>query len=171
MNRPFRLRSTAPSLTRVALTAALAALPLTSLAGCGGTASHLAAPTNFLELDEPGESYAQRATSAEGVVLAVREVQNDPYGPLAFWVEAIKRRMRNVRGYALVEERDVRAASGEAGKQLRFGHDEAGGPYHFWLTVFVTDDYVFVVEAGGKKDLFETAQPEIERALAAYRID
>ena len=143
----------------------------TGLYACGGTASHLVAPTNFLELDEPGESYAQRATSAEGVVLAVREVETAPYGPLAFWVEAIKRRMRNVRGYALVEERDVRAASGEAGKQLRFGHDESGGPYHFWLTVFVTDDYVFVVEAGGKKDLFEAAQPEIERAIAGYRVD
>ena len=148
----------------------VAALAL-ALAACGGTASHLAAPANFLELGEPGESYSQRATSAEGVVLAVREVDNDPYGPLAFWVEAIKRRMRTVRGYALVEEKDVRAATGEAGKQLRFGHDEAGGPYHFWLTVFVTDDHVFVLEAGGKKDVFEAAQPQIERAIAAYTID
>ena len=168
MTRHPRLRATAPSTARVVLAALLASVSLTA---CGGTASHLVAPTNFLELDEPGESYAQRATSAEGVVLAVREVENAPYGPLAFWVEAIKRRMRNVRGYALVEERDVRAASGEAGKQLRFGHDESGGPYHFWLTVFVTDDYVFVVEAGGKKDLFEAAQPEIERAIAGYRVD
>lgn len=147
----------------------LAAAPL--LAACGGTASHLTAPPNFIELDEPGESYSQRATSAEGVVMAVREIDNDQHGPLAFWVEAIKRRMRTVRGYALVEEKDVRAASGEAGKQLRFGHDEAGGPYFFWLTIFVTHDNVFVLEAGGKKDVFEAAQPQVERAIAAYSID
>jgi hypothetical protein len=158
------------SLLRPALLAALLATAL-PLAACGGTASHLTPPTNFIELDEPGESYSQRATSAEGVVMAVREVDNDPYGPLAFWVEAIKRRMRTVRGYALVEEKDVRAATGEAGKQLRFGHDEAGGPYHFWLTIFVTDDNVLVLEAGGKKDVFEAAQAEVERAIAAYRID
>jgi len=155
---------------RTALSSALGAA-LIALAACGGTASHLTAPTNFLELEEPGESYSQRATSAEGVVMAVREVDNDPYGPLAFWVEAIKRRMRTVRGYALLEEKDVRAASGEAGKQLRFGHDESGGPYHFWLTIFVTEGHVFVLEAGGKKDVFEAAQPQVERAIAAYRID
>jgi len=155
---------------RAALSSALCAA-LLALAACGGTASHLTAPTNFLELEEPGESYSQRATSAEGVVMAVREVDNDPYGPLAFWVEAIKRRMRTVRGYALLEEKDVRAASGEAGKQLRFGHDESGGPYHFWLTIFVTEGHVFVLEAGGKKDVFEAAQPQVERAIAAYRID
>lgn len=160
MNREFRHLLLAP-LVAIALL----------LAACGGTASNLTPPTNFLELEEPGESYSQRATSAEGVVVAVREVDNDPYGPLAFWVEAIKRRMRTVRGYALIEEKDVRAASGEAGKQLRFGHDESGGPYFFWLTIFVTDDYVFVLEAGGKKDVFEAAQPQVERAIAAYRID
>lgn len=146
-------------------------LALAALLGGCGTASHLTPPTNFLELDEPGDSYTQRATSAEGVVMAVREVDNDPYGPLAFWVEAIKRRMRTVRGYALVEEKDVRAASGEAGKQLRFGHDESGGPFFFWLTIFVTNDNVLVLEAGGKKDVFEAAQPQIERAIAAYTID
>lgn len=151
------------------LAALLTATPL--LAACGGAASHLTPPTSFLELEEAGESYSQRATSAEGVVMAVREVDNDPYGPLAFWVEAIKRRMRTVRGYALVEEKDVRAASGEVGKQLRFGHDESGGPYHFWLTIFVTDGHVFVLEAGGKKEVFEAAQPQVEAAIASYRID
>lgn len=160
MNRELRYLLLAPLVAAALL-----------LAACGGTASNLTPPANFLELEEPGESYSQRATSAEGVVVAVREVDNDPYGPLAFWVEAIKRRMRTVRGYALIEEKDVRAASGEAGKQLRFGHDESGGPYFFWLTIFVTDDYVFVLEAGGKKDVFEAAQPQVERAIAAYRID
>ncbi len=160
MNRALR-----PVLVATLLAASLL------LGACGGAASHLTPPPNFIDLSEPGDSYTQRATSAEGVVMAVREVDNDPYGPLAFWVEAIKRRMRTVRGYALLEEKDVRAASGEAGKQLRFGHDESGGPYFFWLTVFVTDHNVFVLEAGGKKDVFEAAQPEVERAIAAYRID
>ena len=82
-------RSAVPSIARVALIVALTALPL---AACGGTASHLAAPTNFLELDEPGSSYSQRATSAEGVVLGlavdparVKVASADQAGRYAQW--------------------------------------------------------------------------------------
>ncbi len=63
------------------------------LVACG-SASHLTPPANFLALDENEEGYAQRATSAEGVVIATRELDNDHEGTLAFWVEAIKQRMQ-----------------------------------------------------------------------------
>ncbi|MBK8170114.1 MAG: serine/threonine protein kinase [Sandaracinaceae bacterium] len=138
------------------------------LVACG-SASHLTPPANFLALDENEEGYAQRATSAEGVVIATRELDNDHEGTLAFWVEAIKQRMQHTRGYALTAESDISIASGQRGKQLRFGHDEAGGPYVYWLNIFVEGDRVFIVEAGGKQDLFTTTQPQIEQAIAAYR--
>lgn len=139
-----------------------------SLAGCGA-ASHISPPANFLELQEGQNGYTQRATSAQGVVIATREVANERHGTLAFWLDAIKQRMRGVRGYALTSETDVHAASGQVGKQLRFGHDEAGGPYVYWLTVYVTPNRVFIVEAGGKKDIFEHAQPQVEQAINGYR--
>jgi len=140
-----------------------------SLAACGGS-SHLTPPPNFLELHEDQNGYRQRATSAQGIVVASREVDNERHGTLAFWLDAIKQRMRGVRGYALTEEKDVRAASGETGKQLRFGHDEAGGPFVYWLTVFVTHDHIYIVEAGGKKELFDRSQPQVEQAIAAFRL-
>lgn len=139
-----------------------------ALAGCGG--SQLTPPPNFLALQENQNGYHQRATSAQGVVLASREVGNDRHGTLAFWLDAIKQRMRGVRGYALTQESDVHAATGEVGKQLRFGHDEAGGPFIYWLTVYVTHDRIYIVEAGGKKDVFEAAQPQIEQAIRGYRL-
>jgi hypothetical protein len=150
----------------ILLALALAALSV----GCGH-AFEMAAPQNFVVLDEDDEQYAQRATSADGVVISVREIDNDNEGSLQFWTEAIRNRLRIVGGYALVSEAEVRAGSGERGKQMRFGRDEGSRPYFYWVTLFVTDDHVFVIEAGGRRETFERLQPQIERAIARFQVD
>src|SRR5687767_7876587 len=83
----------------------------------GGCSSYdLTPPAHFVELhDQESSSYDLRTVNADGVVLAVREVDNDASGTLSFWTDAIKNRLRTVRGYALVEEKPVQAASGEPG--------------------------------------------------------
>ena len=79
--------------------------------------------------------------------------------------------MRTVRGYALVEESEVRAATGEAGLQMRFGRDENSRPYHYWLTLFVTPAKIYVIEAGGEQELFEASREGIEASITAFRIE
>ncbi len=146
----------------------LAALLLT-LAGCSGFA--IKAPENFVQLEEPEWSgFAMRAVNADGVVLGVREVENDPRGTLTFWTDAIRNRLRTVRGYALVEERPVKAASGQTGHQMLLGRDEGSQPYDYWVTVFVTDDEVLVVEAGGRREEFARVQHAVRRAIDGFEI-
>jgi len=159
---------------RHALTAATAACAL-SLAGCAGF--EIEPPADFLDLDEPEWSgYAERATSADGVVLAVREVADEREGTLAFWSEAIAARLRDDRGYALLEERDVEAESGQAGVQLRFGHDEGDEPYLYWVTIFPVEGgltappRLYLIEAGGRKAAFEAVQADVERAIAGFEV-
>lgn len=154
------------SANRFVLFGALALASALGASGCGA-AFDMQPPPDFVELDED-TSYDLRATNAQGVVISVRELDNDPEGSVTFWLDAIKNRMRTVRGYALVEEHDVRAQGGATGKQLRFGRDEGTQPYVYWITVFVTDNHIFVVEAGGKRDDFEHVRPQIERAIAAF---
>jgi hypothetical protein len=127
-------------------------------------------PDDFVDLDEERDDYEMRATTAHGVVLATREVENDPEGNLDFWVDAIRNRLRRAGGYALLEEKEVTAGSGQRGKQLRFGRDERGQTFHYWITVFVTDSHVLVIEAGGRKELFEEAAERVERAIAGVQI-
>ncbi len=141
------------------------------LSGCGGATSDLTVPDDFVVLDEEWEDYQMRATNAHGAVLGVREVDNDVEGSLSFWVDAVKNRLRNRGGYALLEESDVSAASGHDGHQLRFGHDQNGSSYQYWVTLFVTPDTVYVVEAGGRTEVFEEAQPRVEQAIASLRLD
>lgn len=147
----------------------IALMTMLVLSGCGGHAFETAWPTDFVRLEDD-EEYDFRAVSAHGVAIGIREVDNDPEGNLQFWADAIRNRLRTLGGYALLEEKQVRAASGEQGVQMRFGRDEGSRPYLYWITVFVTEDYVFIIETGGKKDIFEQAQPRIERTIARFEI-
>lgn len=144
----------------------LAAL-LLSLAGCAGFS--ITPPEHFVVLDEPDWSgFAMRAVNADGVVLGVREIDNDPRGTLTFWTDAIRNRLRTVRGYTLLEERPVKAASGHTGHQMLLGRDEGSQTYDYWVTVFVTDDEVLVVEAGGRREEFARVQQDLRRAIDGF---
>jgi len=143
------------------------------LVGCGAGFT-VDAPRDFVSLDDRAthsRGYALRATSADGVVMGVRTLENDRHGSSDFWVEAIRNRLRRDRGYALTSEADVVAASGQTGHQMRFGHDDGGRPFVYWVTVFVTNDRIFVVEAGGRRDRFEPATGQVESAVSSFRID
>ena len=149
-----------------------AALALSALAGCGHH-FELRSPTDFVELDPDAQArrgYALRATSADGVVVAVREVDNDRHGSRDFWVDAVRNRIRRSGGYALLSESAVRSADGAEGHQMRFGRDEGQRPYDYWVTLFVTNDHVFVIEAGGRRDHFEEERADVESAIASFRL-
>jgi len=155
---------------RPLIRAGLVALIALGTMACGPS-FQATTPPGFVELeDEPYDDYDYRATSADGLVIAVRQLEHKPQGETTFWVTAIKNRMRERGGYALLEEVAVESADGVAGTQLRFGHDEASGkPHLYYLTVFVTPDHIYVVEAGGTKDLMTESEAEVQQAVASFR--
>jgi hypothetical protein len=126
-------------------------------------------PHEFAKLDEKS-SYAQRVTSARGIVIAVREIDAPEDTSIAFWSEAISLRLNSGQGYALLGEQDVKAKSGQAGKLMRFGHDQNGHTFDYWVAVFPQKKRVVLVEAGGRRDHFEKAKPEVEKALASLTL-
>jgi hypothetical protein len=150
-------------------------LLVAALGGC--SAFELEVPANFVELEEPdGSDYALRATNADGVVLAVRQVYNERGGSLEFWRQAIENRVRAVNGYALLEQKAVTAASGEHGFRMNFGRDEGAQTFAYDLAVFLTDDHWYrdaclvIVETGGKKADFDKVATEVERAIAELQL-
>ena len=145
-------------------------LVLASLAfvGCG---NHFAinAPTNFATLREADRNgYQMRATTADGVVLGVREIENDTHANQAFWATAIRNRLTRSGGYALLSETEIRTTQGDVGLQLRFGRDENNTPYDYWLTVFVTEGRIFIIEAGGRRARFEAERANVEASIASF---
>jgi hypothetical protein len=120
-------------------------------------------PAGFAELDD-NDAYAFRATSAEGVVVAVRREANDPKGNLDFWASAIGYELER-KGYARLSEENVQAPGGVSGKQLRYHVTQNGRPHVFWATVFVTDRSVVVVEAGGDEAHFDRVKASVDLAI------
>lgn len=144
---------------RTILFAAVAAL---ALVACGRPFKVQTAP-GFVELEAQEPEYEFRATSPEGVVMAIKTVDvPEDKGDLDFWSKAITLQMRDVQGYALVESKDVTSLDGTKGKQLRFGHDEDNKPFVYWVTLYVAQDRLFLVEAGGAKGAFERFGPSVE---------
>ena len=157
------------SFTRTSLTLAFAL-------GAFGCTPTFATPKGFVDLDE-STSYDQRATTADGLVLAGREIENDPEGDLAFWSHAIENQMRMRGGYALIDKRKVNTANGHEGEVLRFGHDEGNEPHLYYVALFVTpgtfweDGTIYLVEAGGPRELVEKSAASIDWAIRNVRVD
>lgn len=151
---------------------ALAVLSIAVLAfaasACGRPFDVKTAP-GFVPLENQ-TSYEYRATSPEGVVVAVRVVEDEKRGDLAFWTQAITLQLRDVLGYALLDSVDVESRDGTKGKLLRFGHDEGDKPFAYWVTIFPAQEKLFLVEAGGAKDAFERAKPSVEWMLKSVRV-
>ena len=145
---------------------ALACVALTS--GCGPSFT-AATPPGFVELDADYDNYDYRATTADGFVLAVREVEHDPKGDLNFWVRAIENEMRGRGGYALLETKSVKSAQGLAGRQLWFGHDEGQKPHLYVVTVFVTDGWIYLLEAGGTKEQVDKQKQQLSWAVDNFQ--
>jgi hypothetical protein len=137
---------------------------LTIGVGCGRPFD-IPTSSGFVELENQAPDYDYRATTPDGVILSVRAIDNTSSagerGDLGFWERAITLEMRGVQGYALLDAKDVTSADGSKGRQLKFGHDEDAKPYAYWVTLYLAQGRIYVVEAGGKKELVERATPNL----------
>jgi hypothetical protein len=149
---------------------AVALLVALSLVACGRPFDVKTAP-GFVELDDQAPMYAYRAIAPEGVAVAVKVIAVESHGDLAFWERAVTLRMRQVDGYALLSSRDVTSRDGTKGRALSFGHDEAQKPYLYEVRLFVAQDRLFVVEAGGTKEQMGRYKTSVEWMLASLAVE
>ena len=158
MNRSSALGS-------LALLAAFAA----SAVGCGRPFD-IKTPPGFVELDNQEPEYSYRAMTPEGVVVAVRVEPAKDKGDLTFWTRAVTLRMRQSEGYALLATTDIASRDGTPGKELTFGHDENGKPYFYDVTLFMAQDRLFILEAGGSKDEMDRYRPQVDWVKKSLKV-
>jgi hypothetical protein len=139
-----------------------------SLAACGRPFKVETAP-GFVELENQTD-YAYRSTTPEGVVFGIRVVEDEKRGDLGFWTRALTLQMHDVSGYALLGTEDVKALDGTPGKLLKFGHDEDNKPYSYWLAIYMAQDRLFLVEAGGTKEQTDRLRPQVEWMLKSVKV-
>jgi hypothetical protein len=138
-----------------------------TLASCGTFKAKT--PAGFVGLPDQEAPYEYRATTHDGVVLAVRVLPNEPTGDGAFWSQAIELRLRHQGGYALLDSGSVKTKSGLPGRRLRFGHDEGAQPHLYQVTIFVTKTRIYVLEAGGARSLVDREAPRLESFVADFQ--
>ena len=129
---------------------------------------HVNTPDGFAELADDAR-YDYRATNADGVVIAVRALRNDPEASLGFWGRVVDERLRR-QGY--VPEGDpapVQSANGVPGVMFRYGATVGGRAHRYQVAVFVRGKKVFVLEAGGDQEVFDPAAPAVARAFRSFR--
>lgn len=149
----------------LALTAASA---LATLQGCTSVAK-LDTPSGFATVPHD-DTFAYRALSAKGVVLATRTEKNDLRGNTDFWSESIDLKLTRA-GYTKQGDVEVATARGLKGRQLRYSVERRGREHRYWVTVFLKDDRVVLVEAAGDTEHFKAAEATVERSIATLRVD
>lgn len=136
--------------------------------GCGKSA--LQAAPGFVEVkDDP--TYDYRAIAPDGVAVAVRKVDVDDKTDLPFWERAVMLRTRELEGYALVAQNDVKSSDGTKGRELVFGHDEQGKPFEYRMRLFVHGSHLVIAEAGGAKENMDRWRTSVDWMLASVRAD
>lgn len=152
------------------LLVALGALALSSATiGCGRPFD-IKTPPAMVELHDQDPPYAYRAMTPDGVVVAVRVVDDDRKTSLDFWSHAIELRMKELAGYAYLGTKDVVSRDGTKGKELDFGHDENGKPYLYRVRVLLAQKRIFVIEAGGSKMQMDRYDASVDYTLDSVKV-
>jgi hypothetical protein len=162
MSRTSLLRT--PGLLALALFISLSSV------ACGRPFKVQTAP-GFLELEgQKDDGYDYRATTPEGVVVAVRVIDDEDRADNDFWTRTLTLKLRDEMGYALVGQADAVSADGTKGKTLKFAHDENGKPYDYWVTVFLAQGRLFLVESGAPRELMDKARPSVEWMTKSVKV-
>lgn len=131
-------------------------------AGCSGSFS-MRTPEGFVRVDG---DYERRLANADGIVVGVRELDNDPQGNLRFWSGTIAARL--AQRYEPLESVDVRTRRGLRGRQLRWRAHLEGRTWIYWTTLFVSGDSVYIVEAAGDEEIFGAHEPTVSSAIQSF---
>lgn len=154
------------------LSGSVIALAIFSSVACGPHFT-ITAPQEFVVLTE-SVPYDFRATTPDGLVLAVREFDNNKErGDVEFWVKAIENELRLDKGYALLGKTAIKTRSGLSGTQMRFGLDRENEAHEYLVVLFVTGkargkSRVYVVEVGGTSAQVQQSQKAIAWAIAGF---
>ena len=136
------------------------------IAGC---APALELPASFVELgpDQSGRYYF-KAVSADGVVIALRRIDNSKNATVEFWAKALENEL-TWSGHSLVENVPVTSEGGTAGRLMTFSGQREGQEFTYILGVFVKGGSILLTEAGGKADAFGKHKAEIGKSLLSVR--
>jgi hypothetical protein len=144
---------------------------LACLAVCG-CEPKMKMPVGFVEVPSNQLGiYKQRAVSADGVVIALREEDNHKGANLDFWATAVRNELVERRGYRLVKDEPLSRSGDVApdGRLFTFAAKRAGVEFTYLTAVYVAGGRVTIAEAGGKAETVSPMLEAIRKSLSSLQ--
>lgn len=122
-------------------------------------------PAGFASYTQAGKI---RAVSPEGVVYRVRTEDNKPFAELAFWKEALKKRMLDA-GSIFLNESPIEADAQE-GYLLELTAPYGQQDYTYLVAVFVRGKKIVIAEAAGEVSDLATRRAAVLEAIQNLKL-
>jgi len=147
----------------------LAFVGATAIPGCSQGLYSLEPPLGFATVDDDWRSTRMKAADNVGMSMSVFD--NVEGGSLTYWGTDMRRKLKD-REYALVDTKRVVSRNGVAGTRYDFDYTAPGSdvPKFLVVVLFVTDDYRFVLQLAGHKELQEQYATRLPTTVADLRL-
>jgi hypothetical protein len=152
----------------------LGMLGLLATSGCASSFKLKDPPPGFIEVSSSkwdGDAEL-RMKAPDNVGLNITTFPNYRGGTLPLWSEDMIKKLSD-RGYALQGQDAVKSRNGVEGTRFDFQHEPPGsddGVKFFTAVLFVTDDWIVVVQIAGKADLAGQHGDDLDRILREIKV-
>jgi hypothetical protein len=136
------------------------------LLGTGCETIEYQKPEGFAEYKRKGKEI--KAISADGVVIKVSMIKNDPYGDSRMWMESVNLSLKG-RGYKKLSSREISAGSSLKGVYTEYIYRHYGRNYIYSLTLFADGEQLYLVESGGIESYYKKRRDSILAAIKSLK--
>jgi hypothetical protein len=153
---------------------ALVALGLLVSSGCASSFKLKDPPPGFIEVSSSkydGDAEL-RMKAPDNVGLNITTFANSRGGTLPLWAEDMIKKLSD-RGYVLTGQDAVKSGNGVEGTRFDFVHEPPGsddGVKFYTAVLFVTDEWIVVVQIAGKSVLASQHGQDLERILGEIKV-
>ena len=142
--------------------------------GCASSFKLKDAPPGFIEVSSSkydGDAEL-RMKAPDNVGLNITTFANYRGGTLPLWAEDMIKKLSD-RGYVLQGQEAVKSGNGVEGTRFDFVHEPPGsddGVKFYTAVLFVTDEWIVVVQIAGKSELHNQHAQDLDRILGEIKV-
>lgn len=107
--------------------------------------------------------------SSDGVRVKVSSLKNEPSGDVTMWQNAIQKYL-SIKGYHLAEKKEIATSENLKGVYTEYLYSYNAEPYVYGIALFVKDEYIFLIEAGGPKQKYLAHRDRMLKAVNTFKV-
>lgn len=123
-------------------------------------------PEGFAEYKRKGKQI--KAISADGVVIKINIIKNEPYGDSRMWMELVDLSLKG-KGYKKLNGREISVAGSLKGIYTEYLYRHYGRNYIYSLTIFADGKQLYLVESGGLENYYKKRKDLVFTAIKSLK--